>query len=133
MILKTNKAKVSLTQKDLSKAFKGADYEGIEFVFKNLTITQEIEFAKLHEEISKQSEADKGNDDMKVGGVSLLIQLISKIFKDCLVEVKGFKDEEGNDLSVSDQFITDLIDYNYELAFEVGQTYLTLRNADKKK
>ncbi len=129
MILKTNKARISITQKDLSKEFKGQDYKDIEFVFKNPTFTQEMEILTMNSKLEKIP----SNDENVVEMNKTVYDLIKLTLSSCLFEVKGFKDEEGNDLSVSDQFITDLVDFNIDLASEIVQAFSKARVADKKK
>lgn len=129
MILKTNKARISITQKDLSKEFKGQDYKDIEFVFKNPTFTQEMEILTMNSKLEKIP----SNDENVVEMNKTVYDLIKLTLSSCLFEVKGFKDEEGNDLSVSEQFITDLVDFNIDLASEIVQAFSKARVADKKK
>ncbi len=123
MILKTNKARISVTNKDLEKKFHTKEYEGIEFVFKNMTLKQEIEFESINAELNNE----------EASTVKGLLKMVNIILTDNLVEVKGLKNEDNEELTLSTELINDLIDYNFELSFGFVAAYLSLRGKDKKK
>lgn len=134
MILKTSKARFSITQKDLSKAFKGPEYKEIEFIFKNTTFSQELELMDLYTKIQEVSKKENDSEilvDKK--GIALMLELNKFVLTNCLVDIKGFKDEEGNELSLTEDFINDLTELNFSFAQAVVEAFLDLKQSDKKK